>query len=308
MILPRPRLALLGLWALVAGLAACHRGSRSPGVPRVVSIEVADRSPGRSLDQKALAARVARVLRASGLFEVPEPGPAASAAEGQSAWRCRLDVGGGVERAGREGMLHAIAQVDCEPTAGAGADSLSAQALGDQPLLAGADPRARLAELAGRLVEDTVGLLVRQQRLRTGSLADLLAALGDRDADVRRQAVRAAAYRRAREAVPRLIALLDDPQEDLRDMALGALSDIGDPQAVKALTSRVKFGDVDQLRRVIDPIAAMGGEEARAFLEFVASGHEDPEMRKLARSALERMDRRARAQAEARGGRSEARE
>ena len=54
--------------------------------------------------------------------------------------------------------------------------------------------------------------------------------------------------------------------------------------------------------KVIDPVASIGGDEAHAFLEFVGSGSEDPEIRKMAKEALERMDRRARTSAQVRQG------
>ncbi|HJZ84398.1 MAG TPA: HEAT repeat domain-containing protein [Polyangia bacterium] len=292
-------LALRLALALPLALTACHRSPAPPPRPRVVSVEVADRSPQPVLDKNALTDRVKRALRKSGQFELAEPGADKPLAPGQASWRCRVEAAAAAERAGRDGMLHAMARVRCEPTAGAGAEALSAQALADQPLsAAGAgagsdDVQDRLRALAERLAGDTVALLGRQQRLRMCPPAELLAALRDSDADIRRQAIQAAAFRRSHEAVPLLIGLLEDGQEDVRDMALGALTDIGDPAAVKAIVGRVKFGDVDELRKIIDPVAAMGGDEARAFLEFVASGHEDPEVRKLARRALEGMDRRA---------------
>ena len=48
------------------------------------------------------------------------------------------------------------------------------------------------------------------------------------------------------------------------------------------------------MRRVIDAIGAIGGEEARAYLELVASGHDVAGIRKLAADALERLERRER--------------
>jgi HEAT repeat protein len=172
---------------------------------------------------------------------------------------------------------------------------LSARALTDQTVKGGGSTEDRMRALAGRLVNDTVGLVLKQYRLRTGPAGELLSALKDPDADVRRQAVRAAAFRREKTAVPALVELLDDSQEDLRDMVLGALTDIADPAAIKPITAHVKFSDTDQLRKIIDPVASIGGDEARAFLEFVGSGTEDPEIRKMAKDALERMDRRAQA-------------
>jgi hypothetical protein len=289
------RLSFAGLAVLLVGVAVgCHR-SHPPLLPRVASLEIVDRSPAGGLDRGALGARASAALGKAGVFEVLPQGQSRPLGEGQTAWRCRLEVAAAPEQAGGETLLRAAVQAECSPTGGgASADALSARALTDEKFIGPAGSRdTRLRELAGRLLEDTVGLLTRQQRLRVGPMAELLTALADPDADVRRQAVRAAAFRRAHEAAPLLVKLLDDPQEDLRDMALGALADIADPAAVKAITARVKFGDVDELRKIIDPVAAMGGEEAHTFLEFVASGHEDADIRTQARTALERMDRRA---------------
>jgi hypothetical protein len=281
------------LVAVVVLFAACHRG----GAPRplITGIEVVDRSPTPVASRDDLRSAARQALAKTGMFEVVIDKPPPS---GAHTWRCRVESAAGSELAAGEGVLHAMARVSCGPVGDTGAETLTAQALGDQPHKTDSGaPEPRLRTLALRLLDDTIGLLARQQRLRTGPVPELVAALGDADADVRRQAVRAAAYRRARETVPALIALLDDSESDLRDMALGALADLGDPRAVGPLTKRVKFSERDDLRKIIDPVGTMGGPEARAFLEFVASGHEDPDIRRQAHSALERLDRRAQAQA-----------
>jgi HEAT repeat protein len=285
--------------------AGCKRKPAGPILPRVVSIDIADRSRESVLDGQAIAGRAAGALRESNLFEVLEPGVERELINGQQVWRCRIEVGAATDRGGTDAVVKAMADVECGPTGASGSDLLSARALADQPVKGGGSTEERMRALAGRLVSDTVGLVVRQYRLRIGTTGELLAALKDVDADVRRQAVRAAAWRRERATLPALVALLDDPQDDLRDMALGALTDIADPAAIKPITARVKFSDTDQLRKVIDPVASIGGDEAHAFLEFVGSGSEDPEIRKMAKEALERMDRRARTAAQMRQGSSE---
>jgi HEAT repeat protein len=286
------KLRILVVIALVAG---CKRKPPGPLLPRVVSIDVTDRSRESVLDGHAIAGRAAGALRESNLFEVLDPGVERDLLPGQSVWKCRIDVGAATDRAGSEAVVKAMAEVECGPSGASGSDLLSARALTDQTVKGGGSTEDRMRALAGRLVNDTVGLVLKQYRLRTGPAGELLSALKDPDADVRRQAVRAAAFRREKTAVPALVELLDDSQEDLRDMVLGALTDIADPAAIKPITAHVKFSDTDQLRKIIDPVASIGGDEARAFLEFVGSGTEDPEIRKMAKDALERMDRRAQA-------------
>jgi hypothetical protein len=47
------------------------------------------------------------------------------------------------------------------------------------------------------------------------------------------------------------------------------------------------------MRRIVDAIGLIGGDDARAYLEMVASGHEVPAVRELAEGALARLNRRS---------------
>lgn len=104
-------------------------------------------------------------------------------------------------------------------------------------------------------------------------------------------AVEIAAMRRIREAVPPLLALLEDKRTEISDRAIGALVEIGDRRAVKPLTRLAKARDTARLAKVIDAVGTLGGPEAISYLEFVAVGHEDADIRNLAREALERIRR-----------------
>jgi HEAT repeat protein len=93
--------------------------------------------------------------------------------------------------------------------------------------------------------------------------------------------------------VPRLLELLGSDDELVRDGAIGALVALRDQRAIKPLTELASFSDVDMMRRVIDAVGAIGGEDARSYLELVAAGHEVPAVRELAEGALARLARRA---------------
>lgn len=97
-----------------------------------------------------------------------------------------------------------------------------------------------------------------------------------------------AALRKLKRCVGPLIELLNHPEEEISDRAIGALVAIGDRQAVKALTGKVDLNDTETLAKIIDGVAALGGEEADDYLEFLAQGHDDEDIRNLAREALER--------------------
>lgn len=81
--------------------------------------------------------------------------------------------------------------------------------------------------------------------------------------------------------------LLRHQDEEIRDRALGVAVEIGDDRVVKPLLDWAKFGNPRELVKIIDALGRLGGSEAEAFLEFVASGHERPEMRQAANRALE---------------------
>ncbi len=92
--------------------------------------------------------------------------------------------------------------------------------------------------------------------------------------------------------MPSLVKLLKSEDHDTRDRAIGALQEIGDKRAVRPLTEVARFRDLSDLPKVLDALAAIGGDEARSYLEFVASGHDSVEIRDLAKQALTHLERR----------------
>jgi hypothetical protein len=51
--------------------------------------------------------------------------------------------------------------------------------------------------------------------------------------------------------------------------------------------------DRREMRKILDAIAMLGGQEAAEYLSFVADAHEDEEIRQMAKQALERLKRHA---------------
>jgi len=64
---------------------------------------------------------------------------------------------------------------------------------------------------------------------------------------------------------------------------------IGDRRAVSALTRLTRFRNTEKMAKIIDGIGTLGGREAREYLELVASGHEDADIRNMAAEALARL-------------------
>ena len=148
-----------------------------------------------------------------------------------------------------------------------------------------ADVRAHIDHALGI----TVTAAVQAEQLWLGPPALVRAALDDADVDLRDDAIRFSGEHKDREAVPRLIAFLKSENGELRDRAVGALAEIGDPRAVKPLAELAKFGDLRELPKIIDAVSRVGGDEAVAYLEFIAGSHPVPEVQALAARALEHL-------------------
>jgi hypothetical protein len=62
---------------------------------------------------------------------------------------------------------------------------------------------------------------------------------------------------------------------------------------VSVLAEQRSMRDKREMRKILDAIALLGGDEAADYLAFVADGHEDAEIRQLASEARKRLARRA---------------
>lgn len=102
-------------------------------------------------------------------------------------------------------------------------------------------------------------------------------------------ALRVLVERRRPEALPGLLARLqlDDPMVVRR--AIGALVELKDPRAASPLIDALKAKDAQFQREIVFALAAIGGDEAEAFLYTVAQGHEDPSLRAAAQAGLDEM-------------------
>jgi hypothetical protein len=147
--------------------------------------------------------------------------------------------------------------------------------------------------LVQRVAGDLIAELVARRRLRQGSPEALHAALASDGGELRLEAIRSIGDRRLTSEAPKLLALLDDPDEPTRDAALGALIALGDRRAVTALTRSRSLRDRRELSKIIEAISILGGQEADDYLSFVAGSHEDEAIRAEASEARARLERRA---------------
>jgi hypothetical protein len=235
--------------------------------------------------QEAAEQLVRNALHDAGAFESAAP----------DAIEARLTVEMGVAfdaPAGRENLATGLCSMRLRFKDGSDSRTWETAVAGQRPIAASERKTvgALGVELVAKAVGEAVNSLHSREAIRIGDEAAVLAGLDDQEDDVRREAFRAVGERKIAAAVPRLIELL--ATDERRDEALGALVELRDPRAVKPLIDTIEFKDLQQMAKILDAVGQIGGEEARAYLDFVASGHEVPEVRALAKAALERLERR----------------
>jgi hypothetical protein len=299
------------LFSILTGSLACRRG-RSTGaegspVPRAplglgrIEVLAAPEGDGRvALDTEALARVIAARLLASGLVQASAPSDAAVGPE-------KVGGGGGANAEVRvfarvtaevievppkaKVRASAALQLDTRPSEvpGALAERLAGSGEGELVTAAARADRTAAAErIAERTVADLLDAYLGRARLEIAS-PDELHALLARDNPLREEAIRQVGARQIRAETPRLLELLRDDNEAVRDAALGALLALREPRAVHALTQSRSMKDRREMRKILDALATLGGAEALDYLSFVAEGHSDEEIRTMAAEARDRL-------------------
>lgn len=244
-----------------------------------------------SIDGAALAQRLRAQFEASGLTVAPDAGDSIPTV--RIAGRVATED---VE-ADKKGLCRAIVSlaITTRPSDAPGGLNEEISAGGEEKFDAGrgVDRRAIAAALAERTARDLLGAFLQRTHLRTAGTAEIHAALaGDAATPLREEAIRQVGVRRLKDEAPRLLVLLDDPDETTRDAALGALVALRDTRAVAKLTRDRSLRDRREMLKLLDAISLIGGSEAADYLAFVADSHDDAEIRQAAREARERMQRR----------------
>lgn len=208
-------------------------------------------------------------------------------AEGEATGGARLKLRAMVSPDGVSGELHAVVSARLDHT---GSIPLNADIDAVRP---GAPDGGQLdskvyAEHLEKAVGEAVAAIDEQVALLRGGNNTLVKALGHREPSVKIAAARTLGERRAKEAVDPLCKILREDTSAVGEAAVGALAAIGDAKAVPCLIGWAGSDD-RRLVIVLDPIATLGGQEARAFLEMIASGHENPGIRRVAERSLGRV-------------------
>jgi hypothetical protein len=289
--------------------------------PALGEVTVRDQTPGdnppAAVDTGALQDGIRARLMASGLF-VAAPDGGAEVGAG-AVVRARCDVAlDAVEVAGKA-LARAVVRLrlDTRPSDAPGALEEDLQGQGEQvyvpvaakagatvaaktaasrPKRAAADAQperdARFAKLVLRVAGDLIDGFAAREKLRTATPREIHDVLISAGGELRQEAIRLVGERRLTDEAPLLLKLLDDQSEVVRDAALGALIQLGDRRAVPVLTRSRSLRDSREMRKILDAVSVLGGEEALDYLSFVADSHDDEEVRDLAKAAKSRLERR----------------
>lgn len=140
-----------------------------------------------------------------------------------------------------------------------------------------------------RAVPDAIQALDEQAVLLSSGNKGLFKALDDDERDVRMAAIRTLGERKATDAVEPLCGVLRREKNEVGQAALGALVMIDEEKAVPCV---IQWAGSDDRRLVLalEPLSTIGGREAQAFLEMIASGHEDPRIKSAAEESLRRLE------------------
>ena len=150
-------------------------------------------------------------------------------------------------------------------------------------------------------IQKAIRIVDLQMESRGLPVAQLEKMLKSERVEDRLYVLRALRERKNPEMVPRVIALLSDPDPEVVKEAIGVLVAQKDPRAVVPLVSVTSGKDTVFLMQVITALGEIQGPVARGYLFTLAGGHNAPQVRARAKEALEQIrhaDKASQAQAE----------
>ena len=153
---------------------------------------------------------------------------------------------------------------------------------------AGAKDDLMVSKPMADVVSELVSSIARQAALLHEELPSLRVALKSHDDEIVTLAIQMLGEKKDHEVVPVLCDMLDQtpPGLDRRDEIIGALEKIADPRASPCLIRAFSGAEMYQEVQILRALSVTGGEEARQFLEAVATGHEFDPVRRIAKEAL----------------------
>jgi HEAT repeat protein len=96
---------------------------------------------------------------------------------------------------------------------------------------------------------------------------------------------------RAREGLPALLKLLDDPTSEVRTVAVVGVGAVGDQSNVDALAARLSDNAIGVRVAAVEALAAIGGAKARQRLQAAQATEAHPQVKQALETALARLRR-----------------
>lgn len=267
--------------ALLLVAAACSKSSR-PWIDRL-EVDAFEGGEVVSLSKAQLEHQLVEKLEAS-KFVVARPGQ--KIPEEVKPWRLQLAAG--------------LSEPDLEKQTSSVVLALELQHTGKSDSFA-IDSRVHVKPAQGNDVEamqgairdaldDALGRAVREASalitLKDATDGALVAKLKDPDSAVADAAIRLLVRRQHKAALPALLERLKSDDLDVLRGVVGLLVELGAPEAVNPLVEAANQRGPGFEREVVFAVGAIGGDDAEAYLDLVASGHDDPLVRASAAQAL----------------------
>jgi len=282
----------LGLMALALTASACGCSKASRPVVESVQVDAFEGTDVVSMTQEHLKQRVLERLEAS-RFVLLEPGKPVP--EGTAPWV--LKVAAGLSEPEADDTPSSTVQVVLDLRQKGEREAFEVRAR-REAALSGNDVEAIQAS-AREALDSALGEVVREAKaiieLTPRKDDEVAAQLSTSDQSAQRAAVVILARRKDARALKPLVARLEtDDLTQIRE-TMGLLIELGHPDAVPALINASRAKDNVVQREIVFALGAIGGDEAEAYLDAVASGHDDPFVRASAEQALKELkDRRGR--------------
>jgi hypothetical protein len=266
----------------LVGLAACSRAEK-PWIDRLeVDVFQGGEVLGLSKDQlRAMTSRSLSIARFA-LADEQHPLP-----RGVAAWRVKVAAGLTEPDLERRGSLVAVSmdvrhQGDLE--------SFSIDARREAKPDEAEEGVEAMQRAIRRALEALLASASREAwAMITLAKADddrLVKALADADEAIHVAAVRLLVRRHHKAALTDLLDRLKTDDVDSLRGVIGLLVELGAPESVNPLIATASQRGPVFAREVVFAIASIGGDDAEAYLDLVASGHDDEVVRKSAAQAL----------------------
>jgi hypothetical protein len=155
-------------------------------------------------------------------------------------------------------------------------------------------PRGNDAEAMEAALRDALSLAIRRAvreatqviRLDGSTPAELARKLASGEPAERAAAVRLLVRRQDEAALPSLLERLKSEDVDELREVMGLLVELRSPRAVNPLVEAARQRGPLFEREVVFAVGAIGGSDAEAYLDLIATGHDDPVVRASAEQAL----------------------